>query len=43
MAYGPESDPEADNAALAEKFKPLLMWMKGQATHVVRDGVLRII
>ncbi|KIM90780.1 hypothetical protein PILCRDRAFT_59180, partial [Piloderma croceum F 1598] len=35
-----ESDPEADNPALTEKFKPLLTWMKGQATHVVRDVVI---
>jgi hypothetical protein len=38
---GPELDPEADNAALTKKFEPLLKWMKGQATHVVRDGALR--
>jgi hypothetical protein len=37
----PELDPEADNVALAEKFKPLLAWMKDQVTHVVRDGTLR--
>lgn len=36
----PESDPEADNAALTEKYKPLLTWMKGEAAHVVRDGAL---
>jgi len=34
-------DPETDNAASTEKFKPLLNWIKDQATHVVRDGALR--
>ena len=37
-----ELDPQADTAALTEKFRPLLTWMKGEAAHVVRDGALRI-
>jgi len=41
LKFGDEDlDPEADNIALAEKFKPLLVWMKDQVAHVVRDVVI---
>ena len=34
-------DPEEEKEKLKEtkeKFKPLIMWLKGQASDVVRDG-----
>jgi len=41
LKFGDEElDPQADIAAATEKFKPLLMWMKDQAAHVVRDVVI---
>jgi heat shock protein 90kDa beta len=42
LKFGDEDDENEQQESLAEKYKPLLDWLKKQSEGIVRDGLFNL-